>query len=283
MVVGALVAALPGLLMGGFGEATGGTVESLRGEPVTLYGRGLYEFDSRFVGAGNRATDAVVLLGGVPLLVIALQCYRRSSPAGELLLLGTFAFFLYVYGTYAVGIAYNRLFLLYVVIFSASLFALVRLANTLFDRIDTRAFALGSRRRLGWFMLASGAVLVVVWGLPLLASLVDGSTPARLDTYTAFVTYALDLGVILPAAITSGVLLLEARREGYVVAAGLLVIEVFLAPLIGLQTLVQLDAGEDFTAVEVMGPIGGFVVLAGIAAVALLSILRATSAHGLAE
>lgn len=123
----ALVAALPGVLLGGVGEATGPMVTSVRGEAVQLYGRGLYELDTRFIGAGNRATDALVSLAGLPLLGGSLAWYRRGALAGGLLLLGTLAYFLYVYGTYAVAIAYTDLFLVHVTLFSASLFGFVRL------------------------------------------------------------------------------------------------------------------------------------------------------------
>jgi hypothetical protein len=124
-------------------------------------------------------------------------------------------------------------------------------------------------------MLASAGVLIAVWGLPLLAALIDASTPSRLETYVTFVTYAIDLGIIMPAAITAGLLLLRHRAEGYVIACGLLVLEVLLAPLIMLQTASQLRAGEEFSTAEVVGPIGGFVVLAAGASVALFWIRRA--------
>lgn len=275
----ALVSSVPGVFLGGVGDALGPDVESIRGEAVTLYGRGVYQHDSRFIGAGNRATDVVVLFAGLPLLGWSLASHRRGSTAGALLLLGTLAFFLYVYGTYAVGIAYNRVFLAYVVAFSASLFALVLLAGGLADAVGSEMRD-PRRRLLGWFMLASGVVLVAVWGVPLLVSLAAGSVPPRLDTYATFVTYAIDLGVILPVSVTASILVLRGRGEGYLMAASLLVIEVLLAPLIALQTLSQVAAGEEFTVAEAIGPIGGFVVLAAVGAFVLASILRGAERAG---
>jgi hypothetical protein len=71
---------------------------TVHGETVELYGDGLYRYDTVFAGAGQRGTDAVVVLLGVPLLLVAALRYRRgSSRAG--LMLGTLVFFLYVYGS----------------------------------------------------------------------------------------------------------------------------------------------------------------------------------------
>src|SRR5205823_6184751 len=82
---------------------------TLRGQTVEMYGRGLYRFDTRFMGAGNRGTDAVTLVLGIPLLATATLRYRRGSLRSGLLLLGTLAYFLYVYASLALNAAYNNL------------------------------------------------------------------------------------------------------------------------------------------------------------------------------
>lgn len=273
LAAGALAAALPGALSGGVGAALGPVVESARGESVTLYGRGVYEYDSRFLGAGNRATDAVVVLFGLPLLGSSLAWYRRGSRAGAVLLLGTLGFFLYVYASYAIGVAYNRFFLLYIINFATALIAVAIAVPDVRDR--ARGLAGRQIRSVGWFMYVSAAVLLLIWAPPLVAALVSGDAPPRLDTYTTYVTYVIDLGVIFPIALAAAVLVLRGRATGYVLAASVLVIEVLLAPLIALQTWSQVKAGEQFTTGEAAGPIGGFVVLALAAAFVLASILRA--------
>lgn len=116
-----------------------------------------------------------------------------------------------------------------------------------------------------------------------MAAVVARDTPPRLETYTTFVTYAVDLAVILPAAVVAGILVRQRRALGYLVAASLLVIEVLLAPLIAAQTLSQLWAGETFTTAEVVGPMGGFVVLSLAALWFLVALLRAARAAGRAS
>jgi hypothetical protein len=59
------------------------------------------------------------------------------------------------------------------------------------------------------------------------------------------------------------------------VAFPLLVLMTFLLPMIVSQTVFQLRADVSFTPAEVIGPIGGFVVLAALALGLVVSVLRA--------
>lgn len=269
----ALVATLAGLLApGGTGPAA---VESVRGENVELYDRGLYHRDSVFKGASNVGTDVVTLVLGIPLLVVATIRYRRGSMRGALLLLGALAWFAYVYATYSLSVAFNELFLVYVALFSASLFAFVLLWRALDpSRLAARVPDV-VRRRTAALMIASGALTLLVWSLPLVAGLISGEPPKLLDASTTMVTDALDLAVITPSALIAGRLLRRREPLGYLVAAPLLVLLLVLAPAIVAQTVSQLAVGIDFTPGEVIGPIAGFVVLAALAAWCVADLLRA--------
>ena len=122
----ALACGLAGLLWGGAGEPR--EVVSLSGETFELYGRGLYENDTVFAAANNRASDLTMLIFGIPLLVVSVVRYSKGSVRGRFLLLGALGFFVYIGTSYALGaVAYNEMFLAYVGLFSASLFALILL------------------------------------------------------------------------------------------------------------------------------------------------------------
>ncbi len=167
----ALFAAAVGLLSGA--DAAAVQFTTVRGEIVQLYGQGLYRYDTLFAGAGQRGTDVVIVVLGVPLLIAAAWRYRRGSSRAGLLLLSTLVFFLYVYGSAALGtVAHNRLFPVYVALSSAALFAVSRLVAA----VDTSALVTRlngvPRRATGVFMLLSGAVTLVVWGVPVMAAAV---------------------------------------------------------------------------------------------------------------
>jgi hypothetical protein len=68
--------------------------------------------------------------------------------------------------------------------------------------------------------------------------------------------------------------LLRRRALGYVFAAVLLVLLLFVAATIIAGTVFQVAADVDFTMGEIVGPIAGFLVLAAIGAWLLVGLLR---------
>ena len=267
--------AVAGLLGRPSGDPT--TVVTPRGQTVHLAGDGLYRYDTVFTAWGNTAADAVVLALGIPLVVTAWLRHRDGSPRGTLLLTGSLGYLLYVYANYALGAAYNPLYLAYVALLSTSLFGFVA-AFCQTDRTALSAVAQDPgvpHRSLSWFLLASAAVTAVVWLQPLVSALLQGTAPERLDVYTTTVTYTLDLAVITPAAALAGVLVRRRQPLGYLLAAPLLVTIGMLLPTIGHATALQVAAGISVTPLEVIGPVAGFGVLGVIGTRLLLRLLRA--------
>jgi hypothetical protein len=276
----ALVATLVGLFWQDGGDQF--SFRTVHGEAVRMFGQGIYGYDTLFQGAINRGTDAVTLILGIPLLAGTVLLYRRGSLKGALLLSSVLAFFLYVYTNMAFGAAYNNLYLVYVGLFAASLFAFVRLAAAISR--EALAFHLlpgAPRRALALFMFASGAVTLVVWLSDVLGALVQGQPPAHLDSYTTMVTYALDLGIITPACFLTGTLLLKRNPLGYLLTFPLFGILVLLVPTIVAQTISQAAAGVSLTPGEVIGPVAGFAVLGVVAIWLLYTLLRNISEEAL--
>jgi hypothetical protein len=259
----------------GVGPATATTVW---GQTIDLYGQGLYRHDTPFAGAGARGADAVTLVLGLPLLATTALLYRRGSLRGALLLTGVLTYLLYVYGSLAFGtVVYNELFLAYIASFAASLFALVLACRSIdLGTLPGDRRASLPRRGLATFLFISGAILIAVWfGMGLLPALLRGGPPDRLDSYTTPVTYTIDLGLIMPLVVLAGVLVLRRAPLGYLLACPLLALEASLAPLIAGQTVAQLMAGVVLTPAQIVGPLGGFVVLAVAAIWFIVALLRA--------
>jgi len=275
LVVAILAAVASGAGLLWSGTEAPATATSVRGEEVDLQGEGLYAYDTVFLAAGSRGTDLVTLGLGVPFLVLALVLYRRGSLPGTVLLAGGFGYFLYAYASRGLGNAYNGLFPAYIALFSASLFGLVITAASI-DRalLEQRYAGNRHRRPLGVFLLASAAVTSLVWLVPLVASVARGDAPKYVDTYTTAVTDVLDLGVLVPSLTVAAIFVLRRRALGYVLAAVLLVLLLFVAATIIAGTVFQVAADVDFTTGEVVGPIAGFLVLAAIGAWLLVGLLR---------
>jgi hypothetical protein len=276
----ALLTAVLGCVAAGIGlfqqdDGSAFSFITLRGETAEIYGQGLYRYDTLFIGAGFRGQDVVTLFLGVPLLLLSVLFYRLGSLRGALLLIGMFAYFLYVYASMAFSAAYNSLFLIYIVLLSTSFFGLVCTILSIDLRtLDSQFSDQLPRRAPAAFMVASGAVTLLVWLSPLVQALVQGSPPKLLDSYTTMVTYALDLAVITPATFISGMLILRRRPLGYVLAFPLLGIIVLLLPVIVAGTISQISSGVQFTPGEIIGPIAGFAMLGLLAIWIAFNILR---------
>jgi hypothetical protein len=218
---------------------------SLHGQTVQMYGQGLYRFDSYLIGAGFRGVDAITLVVAIPLLILSIRFYQSGSLRGGILLAGTLAYFLYNYASMAFGAAYNNLLLVYIALFSASLFAFV----LTFSSIDAQAYPTHlsprlPRRGMIAFLFATGLALLGVWlGLSLIPALLKGQVPQELAAYTTLTTHVLDIGVIAPIAIVAGFLLLRRLPLGYLMASIFLVFTMPLGTSLIAAGMVQLGAG----------------------------------------
>lgn len=267
-----LIAAGGGLFWPGDGSPFEFT--TLHGEQLRMYGQGLYRNDTYFKAAILRGTDGVTLFVCVPLLVWAIVLARRGSPRGELLLIGILSFFLYNSISLAMGVAFNDFFLVYVLYFSASLFAF--LVNfTAFDRemLAGRASHGGPHRSLAAFMVLAG-LSVFVWFIDIVGARLEGTVPVGLASYTTEVTYVLDLGIIAPTAFLGAVLVWQRRPLGYLIAATILILNALVGVLVVGQSISQSMAQIPMTLVEFVAFIGVFLVMSLIAAWFVWQILR---------
>jgi hypothetical protein len=242
IVILALVAASAGLIWQGGGAPFAFT--TVRGETVQIYGQGLYHYDTPLIAVGYRMGDAITLALGIPLLIISIVMYRRGSLKGGLLLAGVLAYFLYTYGSLAIGAAYNNFFLVYVILLSASFFALVSLLMS-FDvsALPMRFSERLPRRGVSIYLIVSGIILCLVWLLlSIVPALLQGKAPPETAHYTTFITGAVDLGIIAPALIVAGVLLFQRMPLGYLLAPVLLVFTVVLGTGLTAAGIAQLLA-----------------------------------------
>lgn len=190
-----------------------------RGETVTINGQGLYYYDTVSMAAQQQGNDVVTLTVGLPLLAISTWLAFRGSLRGRLLLTGTLGFFLYTYMSMAMLTSYNVLFLVYVALFSLSLYAFI-LSMMSFDLEDLpRRFSDRLPRRwIAGLMFVVGGFLLLAWLGRIVPPLLQGGTPV-LENTTTLVIQAMDLGLIVPLAILSGVLLLRRSPWGYLLAS----------------------------------------------------------------
>lgn len=214
----ALIAAAAGVFWQGTGESY--PFQTLRGETVQIRGHGLYAFDTVNSSSQEIGQDVVTLILGIPLLIAGAVLTRKGSLRGRLLLTGALGYFLYTYGAMSFLTAFNQLYLVYVILFSLSLFGFilalsgldpVLVAGQVSDRFPRRAIA-------SYFIIVA-AFLSLAWLGLVVPPMLAGQPPAGLESAITMVIQSLDLGVIVPTALITAILLLQKRPWGFALAA----------------------------------------------------------------
>jgi hypothetical protein len=217
----------------------------------------------------------VALFVGIPLLVIGFTLYRRSPLRGGLLLTGVLSFFLYYGMSMALSVAFNSLFLVYTLLFSASFFAfLYAITAVNLQELPTHLSPRLPRRGIAVFMFVAGLAPLFIWLSEIIGPLVQGQAPETLETYTTMFTHALDIAIITPAAILTGVYLLKRHPVGYLLAVPLLILCTLIGVVVIAQTVMQTLAGITFPVGVYIGMIGSWVILGGFAVGLTLAFFR---------
>jgi len=192
---------------------------NFRGEQVSINARGLYYWDTVSSVAQMQANDLVMLMVGLPLLLVSFWLALRGSLRGKLLLAGTLGFILYTYITMCFGAAYNDFFLVYVALFSLSLFSFILTMQWIErETLPMRFSDKFPRRWIAGLLIFSGLFLLVAWLGRIIPTLTADQMP-MLDNITSMFIQAMDLGIIVPTCVISALLLLQRQAWGYLLAS----------------------------------------------------------------
>ncbi len=212
-----------------------------------------------------RGQDVLTLLT-IPVFVWLTHRARQGWLAGHLLSLGLLLYYGYSYLIYAVS-PYNDAFLLYVGILGLSVFGLLDGLLRLDIDVVGRSVDAGDSRGTGGFLVGVGVLFVGLW-LAMLLPAIPGDLPAGRVTYDiASPVHVLDLSMVLPLVVATGVMLLRRRPTGVVLGAVVLTKVVTLGlALLSMNLLFAEDADPFETAL--------WAVIAAAAGVLLVRLLR---------
>ena len=238
----AILAAGAGVFWQGTGEPY--PFETLRGETVMIRGHGLYRFDTVNSSAQEIGNDIVTLLIGVPLLITGIVLSRKGLLRGQLLLTGALGFFLYTYGSMSFLTAFNPFFLVYVALFSLSLFGFIFSMKDLdVDEISRRISDGFPRRSIATYFIIIAVFLTLAW-LGLVASpSLTWTPPAGLESAITMVIQALDLGIIVPTSFLTASLLIKKQPWGYALSSVMLLKILTMGAALISMIIVQILSG----------------------------------------
>jgi hypothetical protein len=196
------------------------TYQSIRGETINIYGKGLYKHMSEDVAIQGIAQDYVTLFIAIPLLLLSLYGYRKNAIRKKFLLGGTLGYFFVSFLFYTAMGMYNIMFLAYIALLALSFFGLIMILLS-FDLTKITEYFLRKTpvKFLGFFLIVNALLVAFLWLGIIIPPLLDGSVyPPELQHYTTLIVQGFDLGLLLPLAFVSGLLLIKKKAMGYLSA-----------------------------------------------------------------
>lgn len=278
IVTGATVATLTGIFSSG---GTGpGTFQSIHGNEVKLYGKGIYQYMSADVAPQGIAQDWVTLIVGIPLLIISLVLSRKRAVRYRILLAGVTGYFMLTYMFYLAMAVYNPLFLLYAALFGLSFFSLTVNLIDIFPDFTLLGYSGKVPLRFaGGFLIFNAVAIASMWLGVVVPPLIDGSIyPKELAHYTTLIVQGYDLGLALPIAAVTGILLIRKNRFGLMFGPVYLVfLTVLMMALVGKIIAMGMAGYPIFPAIFVIPPI---MLLSGFLSYKLLKGINHASKNG---
>jgi hypothetical protein len=267
----AAFAAGAGVFWQGAGEPY--AFETLRGETVMIRGHGLYQYDTVSSASQELGQDIVTLILGIPLLITAILLSRKGTLRGQLLLTGALGYFLYTYAAMSFLTAFNPLFLVYVALFSLSLFGFILAMHDLNVEEITQHISDGfPRRAIASYFIIVAVFLTLAWLGLIIPSMLTGLPPAGLESAITMIIQALDLGVIVPTCLITAILLLKRQAWGYALSSVVLLKILTMGTALIAMIISQLIAGVAidpvisviFTVISLAGIVLGIATLRNI-------------------
>jgi hypothetical protein len=236
------------------------------GDTVKIYGDGIYKNDSYFMAPIFKGTDCTMLFLAIPLLIMALiMDIKKNTLKTKLFAVSLVALFVYYSASYSFGVVYNVLHLVYIALFSCSMYALIIGFVLLKDyvikpseKIDTVGLKI--------FLFFCGLSLFVAWLPDIIVSLANKKSLELIEVYTTQITYVLDMGLLSPLMFVCLYSLSKKGNMGYILLGIILSMLIIVGVMVIVQAIFQIKAEIDLPIEVILTKVGSFVVLGIIAA-----------------
>ena len=177
--------------------------------------------DNEMVKAVWLGNDIVTLFIVIPVMVGALFFTLRHSLKAQLIWMGMLWYMVYNYIFYMYGTAFNKFFLLYVLIFTLSIYALILALM----KIDLKSLKqkMSSKIPVKWissYMLFFAIMIGGLWIAQSLSFVFTDVVPVGITQtgHPSGVVFATDLSLLVSPLIVGAVLLLKREVWGYIIS-----------------------------------------------------------------
>lgn len=166
----------------------------------------------------------------VPVLLFSTYFLIRKSLKGFFVWLGVLMYFIYAYLVYSFAAHFNYLFLVYVSILGLSIYTLIGgLATKDLNQLSKIIPINSKTKAAATLLIIIGALFEILWLSEVIPAVFSNTVPQSLVDTGLWVNpiHVIDLSVVLPGMIITGMLFLKKSSFGYI----------FLAPWLAFSTL----------------------------------------------
>ncbi len=238
------------------------------GESIRIWGSGIYSHDSFFKAPIHIGTDITILFVVVPLTLYSFTKFRKEQSVERYIQnFGYISLLLYYSACLAFGVTYNRLHLVYILLFSTCLFSVNILLAFFYktENEENRGVNSFFTKGMKVFLILSGFSLFVAWLPDIIPTLIKGSPLALIEVYTTEPTYVLDMGIISPLMFITYYLCKKEKFIGYVLFRMILIVCLIIGIILPVQTVFQILAGIELPIPTLITKVFIFIVLASFA------------------
>jgi hypothetical protein len=193
------------------------------------------------------AQDIANLTVVAPLWLILAVLALRGSLRATLLWLGVLIYTVYNYVIYTFSVPFGPLFLLWVAVLGACLYALIGGITAIDHKAVESAFkSRGAVVAVAWFLIITTVLFGLLWLSEDVPALLSNTRPQSLVDMAIPTNpvHILDLAFFLPAVMATGVMLIKKKYFAFTVAPALIVFLILTGIPILLTPIVQANRGE---------------------------------------
>jgi hypothetical protein len=235
------------------------------GNTVKIYGDGIYKNDSYFMAPIFKGTDCTILFLAIPLLITALIIdIKNGTIKTKLFLTAIVALFAYYSTSISIGVVYNMLHLVYIALFSCSIYALI-IGFILLGNYTIKISTIMYTNGLKIFLVFCGLSLFVAWLPDIIVSLINKKSLELIEVYTTQITYVLDMAIMSPLMFICMYNLSKGNSIGYILLGIILNILIVVGVMVIIQAIFQTIAGIDLPIMAIITKVGIFIVMAIVA------------------
>ncbi len=184
--------------------------------------------DSDIIKSVWFVNDLITLVLAVPILLISVYYTLKGSLKAQLIWIGSIWYLLYNYVFYLYGAQFNNFFLLYVLLFSLSVYSLITTLFTININLVKESIKEGSPyRAISGFLFFFAFALGAPWVAMVIGFIISGETPP----FEMTIVFATDLSFLVSVLIFSAILLWKKNIWGFILAA-LIMFKGLLYPMV---------------------------------------------------